>query len=74
MIEAGLGDYANPTSMFKAAEMLLRHIGFTDKADKLDKAIHFCTEEEKKIVVTGYEDGATCKEFSDYLMETIENM
>lgn len=74
MIEAGLGDYANPTSIFKAAEMLLRHIGFTDKADKLCKAIHFCTEKEKKIVVTGYEDGATCKEFSDYLMETIENM
>ena len=74
MIEAGLGDYANPTSIFKAAEMLLRHIGFTDKANKLGKAINFCTEEEKKIVVTGYEDGATCKEFSDYLMETIENM
>ena len=74
MIEAGLGDYANPTSIFKAAEMLLRHIGFTEKADKLGSAIHFCTEEEKKIVVTGYEDGATCKEFSDYLMDTIENM
>ena len=74
MIEAGLGDYANPTSIFKAAEMLLRHIGFTEKADKLGSAIHFCTEEEKKIVVTGYEDGVTCKEFSDYLMDTIENM
>ncbi len=68
MMEAGLGNYANPTSIFKAAEMLLRHIGFVDKAEKLGKAIHFCTEVDKKVVVTGYEDGATCREFSDYLM------
>ncbi|MBQ9965293.1 MAG: isocitrate/isopropylmalate dehydrogenase family protein [Clostridia bacterium] len=74
MIEAGLGDYANPTSLFKAAEMLLRHIGFIDKANLLGKAIAICTEEEKRIVVTGYTDGATCKEFSDYLMETIEKL
>ena len=68
MIEAGLGNYANPTSIFKAAEMLLRHIGFVEKAEKLGKAIHFCTEIDKKKVVTGFEDGATCQEFSDYLM------
>ncbi len=74
MIEAGLGDYANPTSLFKAAEMLLRHIGFIDKANKLGNAIAICTEKEKKCVVTGYEDGATCKEFSDYLMETIARL
>ncbi len=74
MIEAGLGNYANPTSLFKAAEMLLRHIGFIDKANLLGKAITICTEEEKRLVVTGYEDGATCKEFSDYLMETIEKL
>ena len=74
MIEAGLGDYANPTSLFKAAEMLLRHIGFIDKANLLGKAIAICTEEEKRIVVTGYTDGATCKEFSDCLMETIEKL
>lgn len=71
MIEAGLGEYANPTSLFKAVEMLLRHIGFVEKADKLGKALYFCTEVDKKKVVTGYEDGATCKEFSDYLMETL---
>ncbi len=74
MIEQGLGDYANPTSLFKAAEMMLRHIGFKDKADKLDRAITYCTEENPKFVVTGYADGATGCQFSDYLMETIENM
>ena len=74
MIEAGIGEYANPTSIFKAAEMLLRHIGFTAKAELLNKALHICTEEEKRVVVTGDRDGATCRQFGDYLMETIEKL
>ncbi len=74
MIEQGIGEYANPTSMFKAAEMLIRHIGFIDKADLLSRALNICTESEKKVVVTGDRDGASCKEFSDYLMSTIENL
>ena len=74
MIEEGIGDYANPSSIFKATEMLLRHIGFIDKAEKLAKAMSICNETEKKVVVTGNTDGATCKEFSDYLMDTIENI
>lgn len=74
MIEQGRGKYANPTSMFKASEMLLRHIGFAEKADKLGKALVCCTETEPKFVITGHEDGATGREFADYLMETIEKM
>lgn len=74
MIEQGRGKYANPTSMFKASEMLLRHIGFGEKADKLGKALTYCTETEPKFVITGHEDGATGAEFADYLMETIEKM
>ena len=74
MIEQGRGKYANPTSMFKATEMLLRHIGFVEKADKLGKALHICTEVDKKYVITGRDDGATGAEFSDYLMETISKL
>lgn len=74
MIEQGRGKYANPTSMFKASEMLLRHIGFAEKADKLGKALVYCTETEPKFVITGHEDGATGREFANYLMETIEKM
>ena len=73
MIEEGIGHYANPSSIFKATEMLLRHIGFIDKANLLSKAMSICTETEKKVVVTGNTDGATTKEFSDYLMETVTN-
>ncbi len=74
MIEQGRGKYANPTSMFKASEMMLRHIGFKDYADKLDKALTYCTEAEPKFVITGRDDGATGAEFADYLMETISKM
>lgn len=74
MIEQGRGKYANPTSMFKATEMLLRHIGFADKADKLGKALTVCTGPDCKYVITGHEDGATGREFSDYLMETISKL
>lgn len=74
MIETGRGCYANPTSMIKASEMLLRHIGYVDKADKLNEALRICTEVEKKVVITGHADGATGKEFSDYLMSVLEGL
>lgn len=74
MIEQGIGGYANPTSIFKATEMLLNHIGFKVQAEKLKKALEICTETEKKVVVTGDTDGATCAEFSEYVMNTIKNL
>lgn len=74
MIEEGRGKYANPTSMFKATEMMLVHIGYKEKADKLARALKICTEDEPKYKITGRSDGATCTEFGDYLMETISNL
>lgn len=74
MLERGDGDYANPSSMFKAAEMLLRHIGYTELADTLAEAMTICTEKEKKFVITGRKDGASCREFGDYVMETVASL
>ena len=70
-IEAGEGDYANPSSILKAAELMLRHITMTDKADRLNTALSVCLEQEKQVVVTGHRDGATCAEFTDYLLEKL---
>lgn len=70
-IENGEGDYANPASILKAAEMLLRHIAMTEKADRLAAAMRECIETEKRVVVTGHRDGATCQEFTDYLLEKL---
>ena len=70
-IEAGEGDYANPSSILKAAELMLRHIAMTDKADRLNTALSVCLEQEKRVVVTSHRDGATCAEFTDYLLEKL---
>ena len=70
-IERGEGDYANPSSILKAAEMLLRHIAMPDKADKLSSAMDICTVSERRVIMTGHKDGASCREFIDYLLEKI---
>lgn len=65
MIAEGLGDYANPESILRAACMLLRHIGRGDKADQLENAILSAREE---CPVTGTREGATCEMFGDALL------
>ena len=74
MIEEGLGDYANPMSILRAVELLLRHIARADKADLLDRALTLCGETERRVVVTGDRDGATCREFADYVLETLARL
>lgn len=74
LIEEGLGEYANPSSIFKAAEMLLRHIGLTEKAQLLNEALSICSESEQKITADGTKDGAKCAEFADYVIETMNGL
>lgn len=69
-IENGEGDYANPASILKAAELLLRHIAMPAEADRLAKAMEACRE-EGRVVITGHRDGATCEEFGAYLLEKL---
>ena len=74
MIEEGLGDYANPMSILRAVELLLRHIARAEKADLLDRALTLCGETERRVVVTGDKSGATCREFAAYVLETIARL
>ena len=71
MITEGRGAYADPSSMLRAVVMLLSHIGLQDRADRLARALDICTLEEKKLVVTGRPDGATCEAFGEYVMQTL---
>ena len=71
MVEEGLAEYANPASILKACEMMLRHTGFTDKADALAEALRICIEEEKAVVVTGTADGAKAADFGDYVLSKL---
>ena len=61
MIERGMGDYANPTSILKAAAMLLRHICRTDAAQRLENALAACP-----LSVT--ENVTTCQQYADALI------
>ncbi len=72
MVNEGRAKYADPCSMLRAAVMLLSHIGYQDKADKLARALDVCALEEKKLVITGRDTGATTEEFSAYVMETLK--
>ena len=74
MVTEGRGKYADPCSMLRACVMLLSHIGLQDRADKLDRALDICSFEEKKYVITGRDTGATCQQFGDYVMETLQSL
>ena len=71
LIADGEGDYANPASILKAAELLLLHIAMADKADQLAAAMSLCAETERRVVMTGHRDGASCAQFVDYVLEKL---
>ena len=74
MIREGRGQYADPCSMLRATVMLLSHIGKQKEADKLERALDICMFEEKKLTITGRDNGATCSDFGDYVMETVKKL
>jgi isocitrate dehydrogenase (NAD+) len=73
MVEEGRAHYADPSSILRATVMLLNHIGFTGKAQKLEMALDICCQYERKLDITGRSDSATGAEFADYLMKTIQD-
>lgn len=74
MVDEGRDIYADPSSVIRAAAMLLAHIGYVDAANKLYAALDICGQTEKKLVITGRDTGATSAAFADYIMETIEKL
>ena len=70
MITDGRGAYANPSSITKAAEMMLRHIGCTEQADKLSDAIDSALE---VLNMTSNKDGNTADDFTKTVIEKIKS-
>jgi len=73
MVDEGRAIYADPASMMRACVMLLRHIGFTVQAERMERALDICGQLERKVVLTGRADGATGAQFADYVMETLRD-
>ena len=65
LVEAGLERFANPSSMLRAAVMMLNHIGFTNYAARLETAL-----DQVKTVMNGTR-GATNQEYIDELMRCV---
>ena len=68
MIEDGIGEYANPASINRAAVMMLRHIGFTDKAAVLEGALDAAAD---ALDMPGDGTGNTAADFTKYVMERL---
>jgi isocitrate dehydrogenase (NAD+) len=73
MVQEGRARYADPSSMIRAGAMMIRHIGFAERAARLEMALDICGNYEKKVVVTGRSTGASADEFVSYLMETMKD-
>ena len=70
MIQEGIGHLANPASIIKADEMLLRHVGFAAEADKLAAAMQKCSD-DPTLHMTGERGGSTAREYADKLLAYI---
>ena len=73
MVVENRAQYADPSSMIRAAAMLLGHIGYPAKQKQLEAALDLCGQYEKKLVMTGRDTGATGREYAEYLMETMND-
>ncbi len=69
LIAEGLGAYANPSSLLKATEMMLRHIAMANKADRLAAAMN--AAEAAGMTMTGTAEGPTADE---YVAEVLKNL
>ena len=68
MVEDGIAEYANPASINRAAVMMLRHIGFTDKALVLEKALD---EAQAALDMPGDGTGNTAADFTEFMLKRI---
>ncbi|NQY73482.1 MAG: isocitrate/isopropylmalate dehydrogenase family protein [Candidatus Margulisbacteria bacterium] len=73
MVNEGRAKYADPSSMIKAAAMLLAHIGKTDASQKLGKALEICSQFEKRLTITGRENGSTAADYAAYVLEWVSS-
>ena len=73
MITENRTKYADPSSLIRAASMLLKHIGYFQQAKKLDLALDVAGQLEKKIKITGRKDGVSGAEFCSYILDLFKN-
>lgn len=68
MIADGIGEYANPSSISRAAVMMLRHIGYGEKASQLETALD---KAQKVLDLPGDGTGNTASDFTDFVTKNL---
>lgn len=68
MVQEGIDAYANPSSLMKAAEMMLRHINLVEKAEVLSKAVDKANE---NMNMCGNTNGNTAEEFANCVISNL---
>ncbi len=71
MVKEGRAQYADPSSVLKAAGLMLTHIGFPDLGNQIDMALEVCGQYERKIKITGRDTGCTGQEYGQYVLDTV---
>jgi isocitrate dehydrogenase (NAD+) len=73
MVDEGRAQFADPSSLIRAAGMMLNHLGFIEKGEKLGKALEICSQFEKSLAITGRDTGVTGREFCEYILKTMQS-
>jgi len=70
MVADGIAHLANPASLMTAAVMMLRHIGLTEKAARLEAAVK-AADTMLGSRMTGLPGGKSCKDFADLVRSNL---
>ena len=73
MVAEGRDKFADPSSVLKAAGLMLSHLGYGDLGRQVDMALEVCGQYERRIQVTGRDTGVTAEEFGQYILETVRD-
>lgn len=71
MVGEDRAELADPTSLLRAAALMLHHAGLSRAARSLDMALDLCTLFDPQVEVTGHLDGATTRDFTNHLVNTL---
>jgi len=71
LVENNRAEYADPSSLLRAAVLLLNHIGKNEQADRLEKALDICGATERRIKITSFREDASTEEYTDYILEKL---
>lgn len=74
LVNNGRAEYADPSSLLRAVCMMLSHIGYVRQSELLSRAMDICGYTERRIKVTSFAGDASTKEYTDYILETVERL